>query len=477
MSPTQGNNPFDDNIRKRLEDASFQPPAGLWDKIEKELPERIPFYIRFKFPIVAAVLTFTIMSSLIIYNRFEKSIISMEQNFAENFSLVEDLSNNSNTKNSSNLATLQHQNIESDQESIKISIDNNSNKSNKVKTPSSQSSLTTTSQVFEGASYSTKSTSNNSFESNTQNELKTSKKKNKSERKPKSISDETSNESSESILNDVSLSNSNITSTEIAENLAEENTSFEKNQEDVKKLDLLASDLFQDDENATLEDSTQKGKKKSFKNKFVNKGLVVGPLVGAHYTAMTKKSNEGINTSKLEQEATFGTTYGLNIGYVINHRWSVGMEWIYNSDEGQKFNEIIKSQNVEKYIDLNYMKIPVYFKYTHRFVTRYDKSPITLNFVGGVHYSKLKSVNTFIDGQIAPVKVNYNEQEWGMLGGIEFDIFPTNRLYFTLGSRMTFNADLKQFPRLRGRDGSDPFSIQSGVYAKINYVFSFKKKK
>ena len=152
------------------------------------------------------------------------------------------------------------------------------------------------------------------------------------------------------------------------------------------------------------------------------------------------------------------------------------MEWIYNSDEGQRFKENINGENIEKYIALDYMKIPIYFKYSHKFITRYDKCPITLNFVGGLHYSKLKSVNTFINDQIAPVPVDYNEQEWGMLGGFEFDIFPTNRIFFTFGSRVTFNADLKQFPRLRGSDGTNPFSVQTGVYAKMNYVFSFKKK-
>lgn len=476
MSPAPGNNQFDDEFRKRLEDASIQPPSGIWEKIERKLPETVPFYFRFKYPIAAAILTFTVMSSLIIYNRYERSIDKEHFNTKIHASHQDNTSFNSSSSNlPTSLNYLSQQNLQENLEPVNNSSNTPSNNISSSDNSFSKSTVATSVKVFEGASYSTTPNTDNSNESVSPKGVNNSKKKIGAKKNPISISREMENIKSEPIVGEIQqgISNSNNL---IDEHVLEENSLLAKNEESIQKLDVLTTKLFQDDENPELENKLNKGKSKSIKNKFASKGLVLGPVLGAHFTAMTKQSEEGMNTSKMEQTSTFGKSYGLNIGYIINHHWSVGMEWIYNSDEGQNFKEKIKGQIVEKSIVLDYMKIPFYFKYTQKFITRYDKCPITLNLVGGIHYSKLKTVNTYVDHQIAPLGVNYNEHEWGMLGGVEFDIFPTNRIFFTVGSRVTFNADLEKFPSLRGNKGSDPFSVQAGVYAKINYVFSFKKK-
>lgn len=469
MSQSQGNNPFDDEIKKRLEEASFQPPKGIWDQIEKELPIVLPFYYRFKYPIAAAIFAFTVMSSLLIYNRYENSLSDTELRIVENKFPSKEMGSNGQGLNSSSSNVLLSENNNEVLESANSNSHKNSTKEAIIKASTFNSV-----KAFNGGSYSAKPPANISNESISDKSSITFKEEKKANKKKKSIAKDIFNKNQESIV-EKNLSIDLQNNTEIAEVFSVDDTTFIKENESIETLDMLATSLFEDDANPDLESKFTKGKKKNFKNKFVSKGLLLGPLVGAHYTAMTKKSDEGVNTSNLEQTATFGKSYGLNIGYVINQHWTVGMEWIYNSDEGQRFKENIKGQNIDKYLALDYMKIPLYVKYSHKFVTRYDKSPVTFNFVGGLHYSKLKSVNTFINNQIAPVQVNYNDHEWGMLGGVEFDIYATNRIFFTLGSRVAFNADLKQFPRLRGKDGSDPFSIQAGVYAKINYVFSFKK--
>ncbi|HUH75008.1 MAG TPA: outer membrane beta-barrel protein [Chitinophagales bacterium] len=472
MPQTQGNNPFDDEIRKRLEGASFQPPKGIWDKIEKQLPEKLPFYFRFKYPIAAAMLTFSLVSSLVIYNRYENSLSDTQLRFAKN--KIDAKDNILPKSQSSNLQTDHYTTSDIISEAIPY-LENNSEANSNVKSII-QSSSSTSVNSFDGASYSTQSKSSTSNEFSKKS-TPASKKEKRAERKQKSISSEDLNENSENFFKEAQYLHFLDNSSNVAEELSIESPMLNKDIESIEKMDLFATNLFEDDENPELTNKFEKGKRKSFKNKFVNSGLVIGPLLGGHYSAMTKKSDEGVNTSNLEQSATFGKSYGVNVGYVINNRWTVGMEWIYNSDEGQRFTENINGQKVNKYVALDYMKIPLYVKYSYKFINRYDKTPITFNFVGGIHYSKLKSVNTYIENQIAPVEVNYNEQEWGMLGGVEFDIYATNRIFFTLGTRLAFNADLKQFPRLRGDDGADPFSVQTGVYAKINYAFSFKKAK
>lgn len=66
----QPNNNFDQHIKGKLEDASMEPPAFLWNKIEQKLLPIPPWYSKYKYLLLLLGLGFTSASSIIIYKDF-----------------------------------------------------------------------------------------------------------------------------------------------------------------------------------------------------------------------------------------------------------------------------------------------------------------------------------------------------------------------------------------------------------------------
>lgn len=488
----EDNQYFDEQIRKSLEDASFAPPEGLWDKIEEKLPPRYPFLVRFRYPAAAAILAFTLISSYFIYHKYDYA-------YRINKFMTESLKESDNMGkggsatiisglNLTEIAALIKENNRREKErrlyaaqnstplqSIPSEITEFTNGNATVPGTAGTSTVSAlTNEGIQGRNNPNTSTGNylasgvtNSRE-NVSETRKDRKQRQKSSAATLKISEKsTDNSKNHSVAPGIPLDNGNT--------LTQETSSEESGNhltDEMIEMETATVCSISDDESSPYKYDAKKIALKKKKNGHQLRGLYIGPTVGGHYTAMTKSSREGVNTSRMNQKASYGSFYGISAGFIINSRWSVGIEWMYNSGEGQKFEEKIDDIVLNKYIDLDYMKIPVYFKYRTKFLHSGNGLPASLSLLGGAHYSKLKTTNTYVNGEVEPFEVNYNKNQWGFLAGVEFDLYPTNRIFFTVGARATFNADATTFPSLRGADGTAPFSVQTGVYAKLNYLFT-----
>lgn len=476
----EDNQHFDEQIRKSLEEASFAPPEGLWDKIEEKLPPRLPFLLRFRYPVAAAILAFTLISSYFIYHKYDYAY-RINRFMAESLKESDKMGTGGNTTiisglNLSEIAELVRENNRLERErrfyasqsatlqSIPSEITEFTNGTATV-----PGVLTTSPLANEGTLTGINSNvSNTSGITNSGAKSSDIIRKDKKQRQKLKPSKSTDNSKTPSSVPNIPMDDSAQLAQEMTSEKSENSHLAEKEIE----LKTVTVCSIKDDESTPYKYDSKKIAVKRKKNGHQLKGFYIGPTVGGHYTAMTKASREGVNTSRMNQKASYSSFYGISTGFIINNRWSVGVEWIYNSGEGQRFKEEINDVVLNKYIDLDYMKIPVYFKYKSKFLHSGDALPTSLSLLGGAHYSRLKTTNTYIDGEVAPFEVNYNKNQWGFLAGLELDLYPTNRIFFTVGARATFNADLATFPSLRGADGKAPFSVQTGVYAKLNYLFT-----
>lgn len=459
MSHNLENKNFDDYLKTRLKESSLQPPDDIWKAIDDKLPRKLPLFLRFRYPIAATVVAFTLISSFLIYDKYSEAYQNQKK-FQK-----QSILNNPNHSN-----TLQYSEIDNNHSSTSLHrIDTKENSSSnhqrqQIIDNHQDKSLSLASNLSDKKrNHSKKNKASNSILSKKSSSIQSVKKRVKTPIQKEIISH------SETSIDNPILENSPTA-------YSEQNFSIsEKNIEEQIALEALPTSLYLDDEKEIHSQFKKASLKRQKHSQYNRKGIFIAPVLGGHFTAMTKSSREGVNTHQMEQSASFGKSYGLNIGYIINSRWSIGIEWLYNSDEGQHFSEVKNGQTLDKYLLLDYMKFPVYAKYSHKILSRYDKIPIAMSYIGGIHFSKLKTVNTYINGEIAPFEVNYNSSQWGLLSGIEFDFLVSKNISFTLGSRFSFNADLQQFPRLRGADKVSPFSIQSGLYAKFNYLLPHKK--
>lgn len=69
MKQSQNNN-FDQFIKGKLEDASVEAPAFIWEKIERKLPPVLPWYSKYKYLLLLLLLCFTSASSILTYKYF-----------------------------------------------------------------------------------------------------------------------------------------------------------------------------------------------------------------------------------------------------------------------------------------------------------------------------------------------------------------------------------------------------------------------
>ncbi len=99
-------NDFDRFMKGKLDEASVEPPAFLWNKIESRLPASKPWYSRYKYLLLLLLLGFTSGTSMFLYkNTFLKN--SQGSKIALNKRLLKDDTNNSGwaTKNKNTLTT------------------------------------------------------------------------------------------------------------------------------------------------------------------------------------------------------------------------------------------------------------------------------------------------------------------------------------------------------------------------------------
>lgn len=479
MWQSEDNQHFDDQMKDRLEHAEFSPPSDLWEKIEEDLPPALPVFLRFRRPTIAAIWAFAIMSSIFIYQKFDYAYkvqnfltASLEENenpgnpndlqiFGLNLTAVANFAQYQKQLQQKKLLAAGKQPLESTLEVVEQFSNGRYSYSNApindADTDESPISHVQTASFFSFASSQT---------------IHLPEKKLKKALTGNNPSAQSSNSSSKFSSTHTNTSTSSAsTLVNLVENIVDEAVRQMTKQSTVDLDPIIVCEIA-DDEASPYQYDAQKKKVKPRKNLQRNKGFYIGPTMGTHYTAMTLSSPEGINTSKMEQTATFGTFYGISTGYILNNRWSFGMEWIYNSSEGQRFEGEFKGKQTRKYVDLDYFKIPIYAKYRHQFLPNRRKVTTSFNYLAGLHYSKLKNTNTFVNGEIENFQINKNVHQWGMMLGAELDIYPTERIFVSLGVRGTFNADVNNLPTLRGDNNTDPFSVQTAVYAKIHYVFT-----
>lgn len=206
---------------------------------------------------------------------------------------------------------------------------------------------------------------------------------------------------------------------------------------------------------------------KQFSGYDINKGFHFGAFININNVWLNKKSfSADENTQSIKPKVTFGKSYGINIGYDYTDRWGIQLEWQI-SEQGQKYNVVQNNVKQNKEINLLYTKFPLMMKYKQVFINNYNSKPIALSFLFGPQFSMLIKQKGNIDGVGIQNLPTYNKAEFGILGGIDFDLFMTRNVAMTIGARSGFMSALKK---------GQPMSFQLGVTTQFNFRFPKKIK-
>lgn len=206
---------------------------------------------------------------------------------------------------------------------------------------------------------------------------------------------------------------------------------------------------------------------KQFSGYDINKGFHFGAFININNVWLNKKSfGTDENTQSIKPKVTLGKSYGINIGYDYTDRWGIQLE-AQVSEQGQKYNIVQNGIEQNKEINLLYTKFPLMMKYKQVFINNYNSKPIALSFLFGPQFSILLKQKGNIDGVGITNLPQYNKAEFGILSGIDFDLFMTRNVAMTIGARSGFMSSFKK---------GQPMSFQLGVTTQFNFRFPKKIK-
>ncbi len=471
-------NKFDNNINKKMVDAEMMPPIDMWARIESQLPEdkkRIPWL-----PIgitSGALLVVSLLTYHFLGNNTPQVSLPANKSTA----------NKSTATMAQDIKVLQEtspvNNGIQDAKTIPYTNENAANTDDKIS--AYDKNLTASSNKYDGNKKEDKSASIGAFKKNTKN--KNSQHSNTSnlyKDEENSIPSSPAKVIQNSIP--VSASPNEYVGSSTAIPASQESVVLPSKavvlQEMHKELEDLLDVKIPEIETPTTaagidEVSNNTLKKlenlKQFAGYNVKRGFHIGPYIAITYNWLSRQTDNPENKDLLHHTFQLNKMYGISTGYDFSDRWGVLTELAY-AEQGMQYKD--NSSDKLYNLKINYIKVPIMMKYKIMFLNEYNSKPIILNLLFGGHYSHLQKCSMSIDGITNDFDQKYNQNEWGLMTGMDFDIYLNKHIYFTSGFRSGFGANTKGFPRLKGSDGNSPVSLQTGIYTKLNFRIPLKIK-
>jgi len=207
------------------------------------------------------------------------------------------------------------------------------------------------------------------------------------------------------------------------------------------------------------------------------KGFHVGVEGGLNHSMVL------INDSKLDQiiggnihrKLDLGAYYAVSMGYDFSRKFGVETELIFCSQQGQKYSELRYGKvHVDGEIDLEYMSVPVLFKYKMTKMGGKALNPRVINFVAGLQYSRLKEASIKMNNlDLQNATEPFNRDELGVVLGLEYDLFVSPNYFVTLGTRASISSDIHAFPYFVPQ-ASQTYNVLVGVNASFHYLMKRK---
>lgn len=182
-----------------------------------------------------------------------------------------------------------------------------------------------------------------------------------------------------------------------------------------------------------------------------------------------KPSEDG---SELSYRLDFGAAYGFALGYDVTDKFGVVVEWIVNSDQGQKFDYLahgVIRRNTD--ISLKYTYVPVMLKYRLTKNVGANPKPVSINCLAGVQYGVLKSAEIPIDNPVMQHDL-YKRNSWGFVMGVDYDLHLSSNYYVSLGGRASIATSSDGFSEVRFPGKNTSNNILFGLRAGLNYRFA-----
>ena len=206
-------------------------------------------------------------------------------------------------------------------------------------------------------------------------------------------------------------------------------------------------------------------------------GFHIGADVGLNTVWITHQDDYG--QVGILHVLDYGVAPSLTLGYNFKPNMGLQIDFIY-SFQGGKYQQTLKNNTLTRQLDLNYFKVPLYFKYSY---TNSDVKNVKFFVMGGPQIGLLQSASITSDYLEAPYvgndeKYRFESTEIELAGQAGADIYVNANIYFELGIRVDYGLTDMNAPAYRIPSNGSPYSAGSnatgGLILGINYMFNKK---
>ncbi len=203
------------------------------------------------------------------------------------------------------------------------------------------------------------------------------------------------------------------------------------------------------------------------------RGLHVGATAAVNNTwILNNNSNTSNDLKNVGYVMDYGTHSGVRLGYDFGKKYGVEVNYLLNAHHNQKFSYIVDQQLKESRVSLKYIHVPVLFKYKWQQMSPLTRKPMVLNYVFGLQYSRLQSLNSNVDENIVPLSSLNHVNDLGIVVGLDYDMHLTNHYFFSFGARSTYSSDAQALAGLLNGGTSDKTNnFTVGLTGALNYRF------
>jgi len=249
----------------------------------------------------------------------------------------------------------------------------------------------------------------------------------------------------------------------------------------VAMLDMIKMQLQQLEEIETiglLSKSNHQEEEVNFIKNFYNlRGFYIGAQTGVKANFMTENGQyqNPILGQDIHYSPNASYQTGMVLGYHLTNHFGIesGVNYMHKIQQFESYNyDAIRNGTMK----LTYIEVPLDFKYKFNQMMSKSHRVSSINIFGGMQYAYLARANVAMQINNARMKnpTEYDGREYlpihnlGLNVGIDYDLFVSKNLYWTIGVDGAVTGDINLFPVWNKNVTSSP-SMTIGVHTSIRF--------
>lgn len=167
--------------------------------------------------------------------------------------------------------------------------------------------------------------------------------------------------------------------------------------------------------------------------------------------------------------------FALTGGYNFNHRAGVEAEVFYAKQGHSFIDNTSKKLPFFGDVKIAYVKMPVLFKVRFSKILASTQHARVFNVLAGPVYSHLIHSNFLLSSELFSKNVVVPKNELGITMGIEYEVYATKSLFFSLGTRGSISTGVRSFPYF-GNQNLETLNVDLSINASVGFQFTKKLK-